>query len=67
MAIGARDLSRTDMIVSPDGRVYLLEINTIPGMTPNSLLPKAAEGSGMSFSEVLDKVIGSARRRYGLI
>lgn len=66
-SVGARGFSRTDMIVSPDDRVYVLEINTIPGMTEQSLLPKAAEFSGYKFGEVLEKVIGAAQGRYSLI
>lgn len=66
-SIGARDLSRTDMVVSPDERVYVLEINTIPGMTPYSLVPKAGGYSGFGFGWVLERIINSAGRRYGLL
>jgi D-alanine-D-alanine ligase len=48
--------SRTDMILK-DGEIYVLETNTIPGMTANSLLPRAAKAAGMSFSRLLDKLI----------
>ncbi|MBF0227247.1 MAG: D-alanine--D-alanine ligase [Desulfobacterales bacterium] len=48
--------SRTDMILKDD-EIYILETNTIPGMTPNSLFPIAAKTAGMSFSELLDKLI----------
>ena len=58
--IGARGFSRTDMILDKDGGVHILEINTIPGLTEESLLPKAALASGFSFSKVLDKIIDSA-------
>ena len=51
-AIGARGFSRVDMILKNG-----LEINTIPGLTPNSLLPKAAQAAGISFSQLLEKVI----------
>ncbi|MEA4827311.1 MAG: D-alanine--D-alanine ligase [Clostridium sp.] len=47
---------RIDMIVKDDN-VYVLEINTLPGMTKNSLLPKSAESYGLNFSELLDKII----------
>ncbi|MBI2592697.1 MAG: D-alanine--D-alanine ligase [Candidatus Colwellbacteria bacterium] len=65
-AIGASGMSRTDMILSPDDKVYVLEINTIPGMTKNSSLPKAAELSGLSFSQVLDKIISRAYKKNAL-
>lgn len=49
--------SRTDMIISGDGEIYLLETNTIPGMTPTSLFPQAAEVYGLSFSQMLERLI----------
>lgn len=48
--------SRTDMILN-DRKIYVLETNTIPGMTVTSLLPKAAQVAGMNFSRLLDKLI----------
>ena len=48
--------SRTDMILS-NKEMYVLETNTIPGMTATSLFPQAAEKAGMSFSQVLDRLI----------
>jgi D-alanine-D-alanine ligase len=57
--LGCRGVSRTDIIVSA-GRLYVLEVNTIPGMTPTSLLPHAAEHAGIAFSELLDRIIQSA-------
>lgn len=58
-ALGCRGMSRTDMIVS-GVLTYVLELNTIPGMTRTSLLPTAAEAAGISFPELLDKLIGFA-------
>ncbi len=55
-ALFCRDYSRTDMILK-DRDIYVLETNTIPGMTPTSLLPLAAQASGISFSQLLDKLI----------
>lgn len=52
-------ISRTDMIVS-GGKINVLEVNTIPGMTPNSLLPKAAKAIGLSFPQLMHKIIQSA-------
>jgi len=53
--------SRTDMILSKkDGKLYVLEINTIPGLTAQSLLPKAAAVCGISFPKLLDHMVMSA-------
>ncbi|MGL4774300.1 MAG: D-alanine--D-alanine ligase [Clostridium sp.] len=49
--------ARVDMIIAEGGVPYLLEVNTLPGMTKNSLFPKSAQGVNMSFSELLDKII----------
>lgn len=51
-----RGYSRSDFILK-DREVYILETNTIPGMTPHSLLPISAKAAGISFSELLDKLI----------
>jgi len=48
--------SRTDMIIQAD-EIYILETNTIPGMTATSLLPQAGVAAGMSFSGLLDRLI----------
>ncbi len=55
-AIGCRALSRTDMIFS-DGRFVVLEVNTIPGLTANSLVPKAARVGGIPFEEFLERLV----------
>lgn len=60
--IGARGLSRTDMILGEDGRIYVLEINTIPGLTEISLLPQEAKADGIEFAELLDLIIQAALR-----
>ncbi|MBM9613048.1 D-alanine--D-alanine ligase [Desulfobulbus rhabdoformis] len=51
-----RGYSRTDMILS-NGELYLLETNTIPGMTPTSLFPQAAAEAGINFAKLLDRLI----------
>jgi D-alanine-D-alanine ligase len=51
-----RGYSRTDMILN-DQKVYVLETNTIPGMTATSLLPQAAKAAGMNFDQLLDRLI----------
>ncbi|MFH1479082.1 MAG: D-alanine--D-alanine ligase [Candidatus Omnitrophota bacterium] len=59
-ALGADFFSRVDMILSDDTPV-VLEINTIPGLTETSLLPKAAKASGMDFEELAIKILESAK------
>ena len=58
--LGCRGMSRTDMIVTPTGEIYTLEVNTIPGMTPTSLLPRSAEAAGYQFSQLLNRLIDLA-------
>ena len=58
--LGCFGCSRADMILSPDGVVYLLEVNTIPGMTATSLLPKAAKVIGINFSDLCLKLLSLA-------
>jgi D-alanine-D-alanine ligase len=55
--LNMRHLSRTDMIVSPDGEIYVIETNTIPGMTDQSLFPKAAKQSGMSMDILVEEFL----------
>lgn len=61
-AIGCRGMSRTDTILDARGNIFVLEINTIPGMTKTSLLPQAAAAAGISFPKLLDYIIASALR-----
>jgi D-alanine-D-alanine ligase len=62
-AIGCKDVARSDFILGKkDGKLYFLEINTIPGMTKESLVPKAAKAAGISFGKFLDQLIENAIR-----
>ena len=56
-ALQLRGYSRTDLMLSADGNLYLLETNTIPGMTPTSLLPQAAAEYGLNFTELIDHLL----------
>ncbi len=56
-ALQLRGYSRTDMILTEDGKFYLLETNTIPGMTATSLFPQAAAAHGLDFSSLLERLI----------
>lgn len=58
--LGCRGMSRTDMIVTDKDEIYTLEVNTIPGMTPTSLLPRSAAAANFSFPQLLDKLIALA-------
>jgi D-alanine-D-alanine ligase len=63
-ALELRGYSRTDMILDEKGGIFVLETNTIPGMTTTSLLPQAAQVAGMSFSQLLDRLVDMALRRH---
>jgi D-alanine-D-alanine ligase len=56
--LGCAGMSRSDTIVTPEGEVFLLETNTIPGMTKTSLLPDAAAAAGIPFPELCDLLVG---------
>ncbi|MFD0683954.1 D-alanine--D-alanine ligase family protein [Actinomadura fibrosa] len=56
-ALGLRDLSRTDLIVDPDGDVHFLEVNVAPGMTETSLLPRAISVAGLDLGEVAQSLL----------
>lgn len=60
-ALGCRGATRVDLIVSDTGNEYLLEVNTVPGMTPTSLLPKIAAAAGLDFGELCEaQLLGAA-------
>lgn len=58
--IGCRGFGRVDFILREDGSFVVLEINTIPGLTPASLLPKAAKAGGITYQELITKVVNFA-------
>lgn len=62
-ALGCRDLSRVDLVVPEDGEPVLLEVNTLPGMTPTSLYPDAARADGLSFEELVAYLVERAASR----
>jgi D-alanine-D-alanine ligase len=61
--LGLRDYSRTDFVVSGDNRPYILEINSLPGMTATSLLPDACNAIGLGYEALVDRLIGYALLR----
>lgn len=64
-ALRMRDFSRVDFIVDGDGTPWCLEANALPGMTANSLLPKAARAAGISFPELCHRIAELAAARTG--
>ena len=59
-ALHCRGVTRVDFRMSPVGRMYVLELNTSPGFTSHSLVPKAGIHTGLTFAEVCDKILMSA-------
>ena len=60
LALGCRGATRVDMIVSDSGNEFVLEVNTVPGLTPTSLLPKIADAAGISFGELCELMLAGA-------
>lgn len=56
-ALGLRAYSRADFILDAEGRAWCLEINTLPGMTPGSLLPKEAAAAGVSYAQLCERIL----------
>lgn len=63
VTLGCRDLSRVDFVVEPGGRSVLLEVNTLPGMTPTSLYPDGAQAAGISFEQLTEQLVRRALSR----
>jgi D-alanine-D-alanine ligase len=67
--LGCRGVSRADFRLGPDGIAYCLEVNTVPGMTPTSLVPMAARARGLSYDQLVQRMVElaleDARRRTG--
>jgi D-alanine-D-alanine ligase len=61
LALGCRGATRVDMIVSESGNEFVLEVNTVPGLTPTSLLPKIADAAGISFGELCELMLAGAQ------
>jgi len=62
-ALGLSDYSRADFMLSADGTPYILEVNTLPGMTATSLLPQEAQAVGLSFEQLLERLIELGLRK----
>jgi D-alanine---(R)-lactate ligase len=62
-AIGCRGLARVDMFLRSDGRILLNEVNTLPGFTTYSRYPRMMAAAGISFPEMIDRLISLAMER----
>jgi D-alanine-D-alanine ligase len=62
-AVGGRDYGRIDIMVHASGVPFVLEVNTLPGMTETSLLPKAAAAAGLTYPELCQRMVDLALRR----
>jgi len=56
-SVGCRGWGRVDVMVDGQGNYQLLEVNTVPGMTSHSLVPMAAKAAGLSFDQLVEKVL----------
>jgi D-alanine-D-alanine ligase len=62
-AVGGRDYARVDVMVRGDGGSVVLEVNTLPGMTETSLLPKAASAAGLNYGQLCQRMVDLALKR----
>ncbi|HDZ56610.1 MAG TPA: D-alanine--D-alanine ligase [Pseudomonas xinjiangensis] len=60
-AVGCRGWGRVDVMQDKEGRFYLLEVNTVPGMTDHSLVPMAAKAAGLTFTDLVLAILAGAR------
>ncbi len=59
--LGCEGTPRVDMRVTPRGNIYVLEVNSLPGLTPMSLLPEIAQGENISFPDLVERILDGAR------
>jgi D-alanine--D-alanine ligase len=55
--LGCRGVGRVDVMLAKDNTPYVLEVNTVPGMTATSLVPKAAAAAGINFSDLCERIL----------
>ena len=60
LALGCSGVSRVDFMIDDNNSLYILEVNTLPGMTTTSLIPKIAKAAGMSFKDIIEEIIRHA-------
>ena len=61
---GLDTYSRADFLLNEQGGMFCLEVNTLPGMTPTSLLPQEAQAVGMTFNQLCEKIIAISLAKY---
>ena len=66
-AVGGRDFGRVDVMINEAGDPMVLEVNTVPGLTDTSLLPKAAAAAGLAFPQLCQRMVELARARVPLM
>ena len=64
-ALRLQAYGRVDFIMGEDGVFYCLEANTLPGMTPTSLIPRMGRAMGLSYGELCDRLIEASLKKYG--
>jgi D-alanine-D-alanine ligase len=64
-ALGCRGISRTDIIIDPDDKPWVLEVNTLPGMTETSLVPDAARAAGIGYADLVEMLVNYALEGKG--
>jgi D-alanine-D-alanine ligase len=65
--LGCAGCARVDMMADEKGGVFVLEVNSMPGMTETSLVPKAAHSAGIDFPELVERILGSASLKVGIL
>ena len=65
LELGCAGMARVDIIVGPDGKSWVLEVNTVPGLTELSLLPDAARAAGIAFDQLCQRLVDHALGRHG--
>jgi len=63
LALGCSGYSRVDLLVNESGLCYVLEVNTLPGMTATSLLPEIAQAAGIGFEDLVERILATAIRQ----
>ena len=63
-AAGVTTYARVDMLMNEDEEIFCLEINTLPGMTPTSLIPQEAAAVGMSYDQLKEKIVEISLAKY---
>jgi D-alanine-D-alanine ligase len=66
-ALGCTGACRVDLLVTEGENEYVLEVNTLPGMTPTSLLPKIAAAAGIDYAALCEAILASARLHSGIV